>query len=282
MTFIGKVYRLAQNLSIDVVLGALLTGMMAAKLLDCLLPIAWWIGFPLCVWIFYTADHLMDAFRLGDQAHTERHLFHYKYFRFLSTLVCLGALFILWAIFMAPLSLFILGLVIGSLGFLHLFLSYLFRNVVSKWVQKELGVALIYTIGVWGGPAALAWENIPFIYWGLTFIFFLLALCNLLIFSYQELITDILDGHTSFVRALGHNASHRLVSVLLIGIIALTTWQIITYKLEYYWLLAHFISVGIVLIFILIHLFPNYFHTHDRYRAWGDGAFLLSGSLLLV
>ena len=119
MTTLGKVYRLAQFLSLDVVLGALFTGMMAAKLLNCPLPLAWWIGFPLSVWIFYTADHLMDAYRLGAQAHTDRHLFHYTYFRFpFDLMVCLGALFIsVGHIFMAPLSLFLLGLVMGSLGF---------------------------------------------------------------------------------------------------------------------------------------------------------------------
>ena len=79
-------------------------------------------------------------------------------------------------------------------------------------MQKELGVALIYTTGVWGGPAALAWGNIPNKYWGLCLLFFLLALSNLLIFSYQELATDTQDGHTSLGRALGHMATYRLVS----------------------------------------------------------------------
>ena len=282
MTTIGKVYRLAQFLSLDVVLGALITSLMAAKLLACPLPLAWWIGFPLSVWIFYTADHLMDAYRLGGQAHTDRHLFHYTYFRALSILVCLGALFLLWAILLAPLSLFLLGLVIGSLGFLHLLLAYLFRNVISKWVQKELGVALIYTTGVWGGPAALTWENIPNKYWGLSLLFFLLALCNLLIFSYQELPTDIQDGHTSLGRALGHKATFHVVSILLISIWIGGMGQMYYFELDKSWLWAFSISLGIGSIFASIHLFPSWFHVHDRYRIWGDGAFFLSGVFLLL
>lgn len=282
MSRIRSAYGYIQHMSIDVVLGALSTGLMAASLLQVSLPVAWWIAFPLSVWVFYTGDHLIDAYRLGQQAHTVRHQFHVQYFMPLSLLVGISCLLIVYAILIAPTSLIYLGLIIGGMGVIHLVLSFLLRNIVSRWVQKELGVALIYTLGVWGGPVALTDGQIPLSYWGICFQFFLLAMVNLLIFSYQDLESDILDGHTSMVRAFGNTAVYRIVSICLVGVVLLGIGHILTSDLPFNWLFAYEISLGIGVIFSIIHRFPTWFHTHNRYRVWGDGAFLLSGAYLLI
>ena len=276
MRRIGSAYKYFQHMSLDVVLGALATGYMASSLLTIQLPLAWWIAFPLSVWVFYTSDHLIDAYRLGSKAHTARHQFHVRYFIPLCLLVGISCLLILYATFIAPTPLLSLGLAIGGMGLIHLLLSFLLRNVISRWIQKELGVALVYTCGVWGGPWALSLVPVPPIYMGLSIQFFLLALINLLIFSLQEMETDILDGHTSFVRALGKSSAYRLIAGLL-----LLSWVIGGYMLwepisSPTWALAFGISLGISFIFTCIQVYPQWFHTAERYRAWGDGAFVLS------
>ena len=282
MSWIGSTYKYFQHMSLDVVLGALATGFMAASLLHTSLPLAWWIAFPLSVWVFYTADHLMDAYQLGPEAHTARHQFHVTYFGPLCFLVGTSCLLILYAILIAPVPLIFLGVLIGGMGIGHLLLAYLLRNVISRWIQKELGVALVYTFGIWGGPIVLTEGEVPLSYWGICLQFFLLAIVNLLIFSYQDLESDILDGHTSMVRAFGDTTIYRLVTLLLIGIILVGLWHMFTFHSSLNWLFAFGISVGIGTIFSLIHLFPDWFHTQERYRIWGDGAFLLSGSYLFI
>lgn len=282
MSGIGPAYRCVQHMSLDVVLGAFVTGLMAASLLEVTLPHAWYIAFPLSVWVFYTGDHLIDAHRLGLKAHTARHQFHVKFFFPLSLLVATSCLLILYAIFLAPAPLIYLGALIGGMGLAHLILSFLLRNVISKWIHKELGVALVYTCGIWGGPIALMEGPIPIAYWGLSFQFFLLAIINLLIFSYQDLESDILDGHTSMVRAYGDTTIYRFVTCLLIGLLSIGIWQMLSAPLSHNWLSACGISMGIGLIFLTIHLHPDWFHTQDRYRFWGDGAFLLSGSYFFM
>ena len=269
-------YTPIQILSIDVVLGALLTGNMGAKLLEIDMPWSWWVVFPVSIWVFYTGDHLLDAYRLGSKAHTLRHQFHFRYFSILCGVV-LGLLLLVGVVsFFAPSPLLRLGFFLGCLGIVHLGLSFVLQNTISKWLQKELGVALIYTLGVWGGPAMLYPDNLPIPYLVIACQFFFLALINLLLFSLYEIETDTLDGHTSFVRAIGKESAKRWVMGISFAICLLTFWLIPRIWPDYKWLFSQGISLGIGTIFLFILFFPNWFKEKNRYRFWGDGAFLMS------
>ncbi|MEM6634159.1 MAG: hypothetical protein AAF694_31065 [Bacteroidota bacterium] len=276
MNEFGKVYIPLQILSIDVVLGALLTGNMGAMLLQIDMPWAWWIVFPISIWIFYTGDHLLDAYRLGEKAHTLRHRFHYKYFTPLFILVCLFLILVGICSFSAPKSLWQLGFILGCLGCIHLGLSYLLKDRVSKWIQKELGVAIIYTVGVWGGPAVLYSPILPWAFYVIVCQFLFLALINLLLFSIYEMETDTLDGHTSFVRAIGRSNAKKWVGGLLLGLVILSIGLLSNGYPGIDWIYSQTIVLIIGGIFLFILLFPQWFGEKDRYRVWGDGAFLVS------
>ncbi|MCB0805276.1 MAG: hypothetical protein KDC05_05710, partial [Bacteroidales bacterium] len=80
------------NLSIDVVIGALMSSLFASRITGVQPEISFWVIFVLAVWVVYSADHLVDALRLKNHAHTHRHRFHFRHFRLLSVLVTVAAI----------------------------------------------------------------------------------------------------------------------------------------------------------------------------------------------
>lgn len=262
-------------MSLDVVAGALASGVMVSTFLRIEMVWAWYVVLPLAVWLIYTLDHLLDARRLGDAAHTLRHRFHHRHFKLIAVIWCVllvGCLGL--ALGELGMTGIWFGLAMGGLVLLHLLLVRVVGDKTSPWLIKEMGVALVYSLGIWGLPILEAgvW-NEPWL-WISFGQFLLLALINLIEFSVFELEIDTLDGHTSFVRAIGVRKSVRFVSLLMVLVLllgAVMIWQMPIdpiYRLE-----AVFGSM--LLLLSALVLFQDWFGRHERYRAYGDGAFLL-------
>lgn len=265
-------------LSLDVVLGALASGSMVVYLLEVRMPVLWWWVLPISVWVIYTADHLMDAYRLKAGAHTDRHLYHNHHFRAIGIVWGLLLLSCLtWIPWQLPASITRLGWAMGGIVLIHLALVSLIGNRVSWFFHKELGVAGVYAAGVWGGPVSV-WGQVPGMPERLLFVqFLLLALFNLLLFSLYEIQTDELDGHTSFVRAIGQRSTRVLLAgigfmILMAGGISTSLsggdFRIVTVQGLYALML---------LVLLASAYFPAYFGQHERYRAWGDVVFIFPG-----
>lgn len=270
------IYKRIQLLSLDVVLGALGCGVMAADLLEVVLPVFWWICFPVAVWVLYTADHLLDAIRLGENATTERHLYHVRHFRLIGTIWTILACSCLFVFpLLVPTAYLWLAVAAGGVSALHFGLVWLIRDRVTPWLAKEFGVALVYTTGVWGGSLALLPE-LPGLYsLGMLIQFLLLALINLLTFGVYEELSDEQNGFTSWARGLGKATSHKIL-LTMTGLILLSGGWI---------LLATSVSLNIWLIqgtyLVMLSLLmwvardPERFSPNQLYRAVADGAFLI-------
>jgi hypothetical protein len=157
---------------------------------------------------------------------------------------------------------------------LHLSLVKLVGERTSPLLVKELGVALIYSLGIWGLPILEAgkWQE-PAVMLPLL-QFFLLAFANLLEFSLFEHDLDEADGQTSFVRALGKPRSLSLVRLVLafavgIGVFVLTR-ETDTAILRIELLFSIMAGILSALVYRM-----DWFAQNERYRAWGDGVFLL-------
>ncbi|MEL6805762.1 MAG: hypothetical protein AAFO91_18475 [Bacteroidota bacterium] len=272
---IRRIYTLFQWLSLDVVLGALFSGMMVAQILEIEMPIYWYWVLPLSVWVIYTTDHLMDARRLKDAAHTPRHLFHYRYFRLLGTLWAIGlGTCLLYVPFLIDEQMFRFGIGMGILVLGHLALVWLIGDRIAWFLHKELGVALIYSAGVWGAPMVLCAHPIPVWCWILAGQFFMLAILNLLLFSLYEWESDTLDQHTSFVRGIGRKAAKRLcwsISALIIG---LGIWIAILDP-TINWPLLQLVYTLMLTGLLWLLMDEDRFRFAERYRLLGDGVFLL-------
>lgn len=272
---IRRMYTLLQWLSLDVVLGALFSGMMVAQLLALEMPAYWYWVLPLSVWVIYTTDHLMDARRLKDAAHTPRHLFHYRNFRLLGAFWAIGlGLCLLYVPFLIDAQMFRFGIGMGVLVLGHLALVWLIGDRIAWFLHKELGVALIYCAGIWGAPMVMYSNPIPIWCWILVGQFFLLAFLNLMLFSLYEWESDTLDQHTSFVRGIGRKAAKRLCWSIGVLIIILGIW-LIAFNPAVNWPLIQLVYALMLggLLWLLVD--EDRFRFAERYRLLGDGVFLL-------
>lgn len=268
-------YRHAQVLSLDVAAGALASGCLAAWWYAVPMPWAWYLELPLAVWVAYTADHLLDAHRLGSRANTHRHRFHVQYFMPILILWLLadgiGAVIAIWL----PVEILLFGLVLIGATMLHFGLVWLIRGRTSLWLTKELAVAVIYSAGVWGGPWTLAGRRIslpdliPFIQ------FFLLAIMNLLLFAWFEHDEDEAAGHSSYVRAIGKPVARKLLAGIQGTFLILAIVLPISTSGSEKSLLMELILLAMFGMLSGIYFAPKWFSQHDRYRLFGDLVFLL-------
>lgn len=269
-------------LSLDVAIGALAAGSMVAGFLKQEMHWSWYLILPLAVWSIYTGDHLLDAIRLKENASTPRHQFHFRFFKVLSIMAIIAALLAiaLALVFLGNLGVYF-GLGMGALVLLHLGLVKLVGERTSPFLVKEFGVALIYTLGIWGLPILQTglWND------GLAILplvqFLLLALANLLTFSLFEHDLDEADGQTSFVRALGKPFSLSLIRLVLAAAVGIGAVVLSRYSGKEIMQVEIILSIMAAMLAALVYQMP-WFSKNERYRAWGDGAFLLPFLFILM
>lgn len=270
-----------RTLSLDVTIGAAGGGIMAARILDLPMNWAWYICLPLSVWLIYTLDHLMDAHRLGDAAHTERHLYHHKHFwPLMGVWLILAPICLICALIGLPVEGVYFGLGMFGLVAGHLLLVKFIGDTTAPWLMKELGVGLIYALGVWGLPLLIKGQGVHLEHIFYVLQFWMLAMVNLLEFSIFEYKTDELDGHTSFVRAIGPEKATRAVWVLLILSLLLGASTLILGG-------SHAVKPQMVygimaLLLGWIMVDKKRFGQREMYRAVGDAAFLVPYLFLVL
>ena len=123
--FFSAVFSYAEMLSIDICIGVIGSGALAASFLHAKMRLVWWVILPAAVWVIYTADHLLDAKKIRKEIVNARHKFHREQFTVLAILAAIVALGCLIA---APLYLSDLvlqgGLSLCLLAALHLALAF--------------------------------------------------------------------------------------------------------------------------------------------------------------
>jgi 4-hydroxybenzoate polyprenyltransferase len=268
-----RLYRYINILSIDIAIGAVVSAMFFARLIAANFLLYGKIALGLTVWIIYTADHLLDARNVERDASSERHRFHQKHFNTL--LICLIVATVVNGIVVLYMrkSLLYYGLTLLIVVCLYL--------VVSRYLKmlKEAFIAFIYTIGVMLPGLSDREHQMDQYDLMLMFMFFLVAISNLLVFSWFDEESDRADGHHSFVTFFGREKTKWIVhgifiSTVLIGFYLVAFWS--------YDPLAVVIVVSMILILLLILRYTNVFGREDRFRYLGDAVFFLPGVYLMI
>lgn len=273
-----RLYSYVRIISVDVAAAALGGGILAARVIGSTpRPCFYWL-LPAGVWVAYTIDHLLDAQRMGPNAQTPRHRFHYHHATALWTAVAVMSLAcgIGGWIGLSWFGLTYAGVMCG-LVILHETIIKLTGGRVSPLLIKELGVAVVFTAGVWGMPWLRHWlDTRRVLGWPVILMcqYLLLALVNLIEFSIYESRADAADGQTSFVRGIGRKSARRIVYFLLtiqipIGVTAAVVCPhgaIIIAEVIYF-----FMTVGLWIVLAM----PRWAARAERYRTLGDGVFLL-------
>ncbi len=211
-----SLYPLFSTLSLDVVTGAVIGAVFVSQLCGVYPDIWFYSALAVSVWIIYTADHLVDAWRLKQASHTDRHLFHHHHFRVLISLVILLAVidFVL-ALTTLHTRIIASGLIIFAVSAVYFAALSLLKIRHTHWLQKEIIVALIYTSGVWVGPLALRGTLLSLHEVVLLIMFIKLVLSVLLLYSAIEVEEDYLDDHHTLATRFGAVICHRVIHALL-------------------------------------------------------------------
>ncbi len=209
-------------MSLDVVAGAVLSGLFASRVTGAGLPVVYWAVLALSVWVVYTADHLVDAYRLGGEAHAPRHRFAHRHFTVLALLVTVLAITaVVLVIALLGRQVLYFGLTGGLVTGLYLLALLAHRGKGRFPVPKEAVVATLYTAGVWGIPLLSAPGGPALSQWLLAAAFFLLALANTLLLSRADHDADLRDGHPSLAVTWGPQWAGRVVRRLCLAAAAI-------------------------------------------------------------
>lgn len=281
-TFFSAVFSYAEILSIDICIGVIGSGALAATFLHAKMRLVWWLILPAAVWVIYTADHLLDAKKIGKEIVNARHKFHREHFTLLATLASIVAVCCLIA---APLYLSDIvlqgGLLLCLLAALHLALAFWGKIRIGK----EISVAVIYSLGVWFGPylrreCSVSWLHIT----GFG-LFILAALLNLFMNSIMEYEMDKRENlrFATGIFSLNRMRIFVMVSSWLSSLAILIVMKyIIKHRLE------TILLAGFGFLFILcaapgfIISEESFYKQHRRYRLQAEWIFAIGIVLLFI
>lgn len=254
---------------------------MAVKVAGVNPGLAWWIILPITVWWIYIADHLVDGFRLKEKTQNSRHLFFYQNRKKLIVvlfIVSMVDLVLIWLYL--PFRLILFGGIIGA--FVLLYLAAVHFSKTKKYIifPKELFVAFLYTIGIWGAPILLANDlpkNIlPFLG------FFMVTLSNLFIYSFFEKDQDVKDGQITLFVSFGEKKALRIIFSWILFSILYTIVVLIGSRFDS----EIFFSMMIFQIMLIAQAYllhrASWFAINNRFRWLNEGIFLLPSLMILL
>lgn len=265
---VGYILRRAHWLSLDVVLGAMLAHIVAQKLPDGQGKVSWistcLVG--IAVFSIYAIDRFFDN-KKSQTPLTLRHKFYSKHQKTIINIIVgffiIGAILLFWM----PIKVVVFGTITALLIALYLWGIYKYASTSSFYAWKEIIVAIAYTIGTWG-TAYITKELISIELWFLIGLLLLIALQNLLLFSWFESFQ--LDEGNSLAIVFGTETTSKLIgwitvviTIVGIGIVLFTTYHYI-------------VRTAIVLILMSIANFllkqnKDSIITNERYRWLADG-----------
>ena len=260
--------RLIRVLSLDVVAGAACGGLLAEHAAGARMGPAWWVALLAAVWSIYTADHLLDTCSVRE-LRTERHRFHRRHFQALS--VALAAVVVLGlaaALALRP-TVLAAGAALACAALVYLVSA---QGALLGRMPKEPVAALLYTAGVWSGPLLTgeghgSWPLAAAGLHGLA------AFLNLLVLGIFEAAIDRDQAARSLALAWGPaRARGRAVALAVTGLAFALALAVLAPAPEraVFAVLAVLVATPAVM---LVH--DGWFGRAERYRVWGDSAFLL-------
>ncbi|NOY49439.1 MAG: hypothetical protein GXO88_02560 [Chlorobi bacterium] len=277
-----RLHKTSRALSLDVVIGVLAMAVFAAKMLKEEISANWLLILALATWSFYTADHLLDAFKTKGNTQIFRHRLHYKYS------YLLGILSVVSAIIAAALSYFFFetkiieyGLFIGLMVTVYFVLLSFNKGRKWKFLQKEFIIALVYVAAIWLAPLVWLSENPATYIIFIICIMFLLTWAEGIMASYFDYDNDLKDGHTSFAIVFGIGITLKLLKffhfTMLVILLILMFYADIKMTRN-----AYSILFAMNLILFSITLFPAYFEKDEKYRIIGEMVFWIPMILIFV
>ncbi len=270
-----KIWKYIQFLSLDVVLGAIVSSLFIAKTVGVSIDLSILIGLGIAIWLIYTADHLLDARAIEGKANNPRHAFHQRHFKLLIVLSIIAFSVGLWNMSFLRMETVKFGFVLTfCVGIYFLTIRLVQRKTL---LHKEMSAAMIYSFGVFAGPLSITYDvgySIGFLF----LQFLVIVLLNLMIFPLYEIETDRQDQMNSIVVTLGERKVRRLINLFLTIAIVLSAIGLFGFSGFWsmnQWYTAQYVFLVMITMLIGLALWPEYFKKNGLYRILGDGIFFV-------
>lgn len=267
---------LLRALSLDVVAGAACGGLLAEYVAQARMRPAWWVALLSAVWAVYTGDHLLDALRTPGPLLTYRHRFHRKHARVLGAALVFAILAGLAAAITLrpPVQHFGIGMSVAVIAYLASA-----QRLILGTLPKEPVAGILYAAGIWGGPllvgeAPSSWPLLA------ALLHAIAAITNLTTLGLFELEVDRKQGFRSIALRVGPAVARRWV-IGLSATSALFSLALLAAVEGRDLLPFAVLGVQIALQGVVLLAMP-WFARAERYRTWGDSAFLLGALPRLV
>jgi len=262
---------------VDVAIGSMGSSILATKVLHTSLPWVYWIILPLCVWIIYTSDHLLDAAKLKENALMERHAFHFKYRRSLTIVLGLTTVLTICLI----LSHLTKNMILFGCCTLFVVVVYLltnhFANRVFKFFPREIIVAAGYIAGTWGIPLMTKYPFINRTELTTLLSYFLIILCIPLLYSMYEYEADKSGGFISFATTFGIKITGIAVWIFLTVSIGISLFAMMQSHHGY-----NLMMIAMAAYLLPVLSFQKKLIRNENYRVISDSVNMLPFLLLII
>lgn len=270
--------RYIRFLSLDIAFGAVVLSIVIAKFIGIEMPLSISLCLGIAIWIIYTLDHLIDAFKSDKPPTIERHLFHRQHFRLLIGALILSLVAGAYIVLSLPVITFMYGITLTMLVLVYFGIIYVFK----QFYLKEVFVAAVYALGVFVGPVSLNnGQILPTI--AMLFLqTFLLALINLILFSSFEYDQDKKDKNSSIVLKLGQERISQLLKILFSVLLIIQLYSIVDFGFEIKMMVFNLLFISMTFVLWILQKWPSFFTANERYRTIGDGIFFIPGLWMLL
>jgi 4-hydroxybenzoate polyprenyltransferase len=221
--------------------------------------------------MIYTADHLLDAHKIKNEASTLRHKFHQQHFGIL-----IGALILTGIIDFILLFFLRTQVIYAGIFLICLVTVYLLLN---RWLSyvKEIAVGLLYCGGVMLPALSLRAFELNAMHVVVMICFFFTALINIMMFSWFDHNSDVRDGYNSFSVKFGKAFTRKFLIALFILQVILLLFLFFHRNFVVLIMLASMNSV-----LCLIFVRSEKFNKTERYRLAGDLVFLIPTFFIVI
>ena len=264
-------YRIANVLSVDVAVGAVISALFFSRVYKVYVLPYGFAALGLSVWIIYSVDHLLDARKLSKEASTDRHRFHQKFFAPVAVAVGLACVIDLIVISHIRRTVLIHGAVLALVSLAYLMSQHYLKSF------KEISGALLYCAGV--ALPAISLLGYPLkLFQGLFLVEFgITALCNLLLFSLFDFKNDLRDRRHSFATVMGPKRT----GVFLGALFCVNVTLIIVGSIWTGQVLGSVIMFVMNLVLMTLFLLRRNLSSGVQYRYVGDAVFFIPLFILL-
>lgn len=266
-----NILKILHYLSLDVVIGAVLSSLMFWKMPDgnnqpnALVLVV--LG--ICTWVIYIFDRLLDNIKSAPQ--DARHQFHFDNQYYLQVIIIVLSILALFLVFFLPKPVIIFGIAFSV--FLLLYFRVLQKRTSTSGYHfyKEIATALLYSVPIFGN--AFVGKTLDFWQCLSAFNFILLVHQSILVFSWYE--TQETPEVKNFAQKMGDKGVRWIV--VSIVILMYITFSAST---EGYMQNVFLVEFTMACATLTIFLFSKKLSINQRYRWIGELIFWLPGLLI--